>query len=77
VGERSVEADSYDRRYARTSVPHRKWWRVPDGPLPCSVCGADLTCGTKARRSVVDGEVFYRHPGCTSAETGTDSGGVR
>jgi hypothetical protein len=70
VGERSIEADYYDQRPARTWVPRRKWFRVPEGPWPCEICGEFLTPGVRAHRRITGGEAFYRHPTC-----GTRAGG--
>ncbi len=67
VGERAVESDYLDARPARTWVPRRVNWRVPDGPWPCEVCGQFLEPGTRAHRSVRRGEAFYRHRACSGA----------
>ncbi len=68
VGERPVEADYYDQRPARTSVPRRRWFRVPEGPWPCGVCSEFLTPGVRAHRRIVNGGAFYRHSSCRNAE---------
>ena len=64
VGERPIEADHYDQRPARTWVPRRTWFRVPEGPWPCEVCSEFLTPGARAHRRIAGGEAFYRHPAC-------------
>lgn len=65
VGERSVLDDYYNSRPARTSVPRRRNFRVPDGgPWPCEGCGEFLTAGEWAHRRIRNDEPFYRHRTC-------------
>jgi hypothetical protein len=64
VGERAIESDAYDSRYAKTWVWRRRVFTVPEGPWPCRTCSEYLTPGTKARREIVGGEAFYRHFDC-------------
>lgn len=66
--ERPWEADELDERPAKTSVYRRTWFKVPAGPWPCEVCGDYLRPGTRALRSIVSGEAFYRHPACTRTQ---------
>lgn len=70
VGQRTPADGRYDARPARTSIPQRTWWTVPEGVWPCSECGQYLEPGLKVHRSIVRGEAFYRHPSCV---TGTAS----
>lgn len=64
VGERPIEAHYYDQRPARTWVPRRRWFRVPEGPWPCGVCSQYLQTGAQVHRGIVGGEPVYRHPDC-------------
>jgi hypothetical protein len=64
VYERAAETDALDERPARTWVPRRMWFTVPEGPWPCEVCGEYLVSGSVARRSIRRGEPFYRHGAC-------------
>ncbi len=64
VGQRTPGEARLDRRPARTSVPQRVWYPVPEGPWPCQVCGEFLKPGTSAKREIVRDEPFYRHPAC-------------
>jgi hypothetical protein len=69
MGQRSPSDAMYDNRMAKTSIPQRVWWRVPEGVWPCSVCGEFLDPGIKVHRSVVRGEAFYRHPSCAGTQS--------
>jgi len=53
-------------------VPRRIWHQVPlGGPWPCQVCGEFLKPGTSAKREIVRGEPFYRHPACQPPVSGS------
>lgn len=65
VGQRSPVERAYDARPAKTFTPQRKWWKVPEGIWPCSVCGDYLEPGAMVHRSVIRGEALCRHPACS------------
>ena len=65
VGERSILDHYYDQRPARTSVPRRINFRVPDGgPWSCEGCSEYLRPGDWAHRRIRNGDAFYRHRSC-------------